>query len=55
MVKKYIFLIYHILYSPKEKEEKVVKVAKPATVKEPQCLNQCELDFNSQWVEYFEF
>ena len=51
MVKKYIFLIYHILYSPKEKEEKVVKVergVKQELIKEPLNLNQAELDCNFQ-------
>ena len=51
MVKKYFFLIFHKLYSLKEKEEKVVKVAKaakPELIKEPLNQNRAELDYNFQ-------
>ena len=55
MVKKYFFLIFHKLYSLKEKEEKVVKVAKPELIKEPLNQNQAELDYNFLLVEFIEY
>ncbi len=58
MVKKYFFLIFHKLYSLKEKEEKVVKVAKAAKrelIKEPLNQNQAELDYNFLLVEFIEY
>ena len=51
MVKKYFFLIFHKLYSLKEKEEKVVKEAKVVKleqVKELLNQNQLELVYNFQ-------
>jgi hypothetical protein len=54
MVKKIFFYITKF-YSQKEKEEKVVKVAKPATVKRPLNQNLREQDCNSQLEEYIEF
>ena len=58
MVKKYFFLIFHKLYSLKEKEEKVVKVAKaekPELIKEPLNQNLAELDYNFLLVEFIEY
>ena len=53
MVSK-IFL-YNIIHSPVEKEEKVVKVAKPELVKRPPNLNQPEHGCNSPLEEFTEF
>ena len=58
MVKKYFFLIFHKLYSLKEKEEKVVKearAAKPELIKGLLNPNQAELDYNFLLVEFIEY